>query len=124
MSRQFSIQCLHEQGQAPYSETVSDHYPLSVAEIIDLLQTAIAIKDHIEFNQYAVNEIASIQVRLAQGIPGMECPRPIDGDVAERLNALDQAYVDWIQDPDTLFFKETPLHEESDIVVTLTQLMQ
>jgi hypothetical protein len=120
MFRKFSIECSHGTCEEP----VPDHHPLLVAEVIDLLQTAIAIKDHAAFNPYAVNEIASIQVRLVQGIPGMECPRPIDGPVAERLNALEEAYVDWIQDPDTLFFKETPLHEESDIVVTLARLLQ
>src|SRR5438094_5567038 len=82
-----------------------DYYPLTTQEVIELLETAIALKD--QNQQYAVNEIASIQVRLGQGIPGQTVPHELDGPVAEKLNALDSAFVDWIQDPDTLFFKET-----------------
>jgi hypothetical protein len=119
--KQYHIPCNHQ-----HSDDVADHYPLTTQEVIDMLETARATKDHIDFNpREATQTIASIQVRLAQGIPGLTCPRQIDGPVAEKkMNALDNAYVDWIQNPDTLFFKEVPLTESTDIVVTLTNLMK
>jgi hypothetical protein len=117
---QYHIPCNHQ-----HTGDVADHYPLTTQEVIDLLETARATKDHIYFNPMeGTRTIASIQVRLAQGIPGLTCPRQIDGPVAEKMNALDHAYVEWIQHPDTLFFKEVSLTETTDIVVTLTNLMK
>ena len=122
----YHIECLHDQGLAPRDETVADYHPLSTQEVIELLQAAIGLKDHADRSPHGATQgIASIQVRLTQGIPGMTCPRPYDDSVVcEKMNALDSAYVDWIQDPDTLFFKDAPMTEDTDIVVTLTRLMQ
>lgn len=45
---------------------------------------------------YAVTA-SDVQVRLLQGIEGMECPRPIDGSVAKRMNSFEAFYVRWIE---------------------------
>jgi hypothetical protein len=34
-----------------------------------------------------------IQVRLNRAIPGMTCPRPIEGAVAQKMVRLDELYV-------------------------------
>lgn len=116
MTKRYHIE---RQGKGP------DYYPLTTQEVIELLETARALKDHAGiYSREATQGIASIQIRLGQGIPGMIVPYEMHGPVAEKHNALDEAYVQWIQDPDTLFFKEQPLTESSDIVVTLTNLMK
>lgn len=108
-------------------ETVSDYYPLTTGEVIDLLEAARVLYDHRNTHPSASSEIASIQSRLAQGIPGSECPTPIDGPVAEKIATSDEAFITWLKDPMTLFLKESPegqLTESSQIVVTLTALMR
>lgn len=118
---QYHIPCDHKHGNA----TIADHHPLTTQEVIDLLETARATKDHVDFNpREATQIIASIQVRLGQGIPGLTCPRPIDGEVSKKLNALDHAYVEWIQDPMTLFLKEQSITEYDEIVIKLMSLMK
>ena len=54
----------------------------------------------------------------------MVTPYEIDGPVAEKHNALDRAFVDWIQDPMTLFLKAQPITEQSPIVARLLELMR
>jgi hypothetical protein len=105
-------------------EEVSDFHPLSVQELVTLLQEAVTIWAKKEDNPYAVGEISYIQARLRQAISGMVCPYPCFGPLAERLHEVNRAFCAWIDNPDTLFFKETPLHEESDIVVTMARLLQ
>jgi hypothetical protein len=123
--KQYHIDCLHDVGIAAEGEVVSDYSPLTTQEVISLLETAIGLMDHASFDtQRSMGDIMSIQVRLIQAISGMQCPRPIHGPVAERMDALDHAFVAWIKNPDTLFFKEVSLTEDTDIVVTLTSLMQ
>lgn len=108
-----------------HAGTILDHYPLTTQEVIDLLEVARITKDNSGFNpQEALQALSSIQIRLDQAIPGMTCPRPIDGPVAEKQRAFDEAYVEWIKDPMTLFLKEQPITEQDEIVVTLTNLMK
>src|SRR5438094_4732336 len=110
---------IERQGDGP------DYYPLTTQEVIELLSTAIALNDHASSHpQEATQGIASIQIRLGQGIPGMTVPYELDGPVAEKHNTLDETYVNWIQDPMTLFLKEQPLTEDSEIVVKLMELMR
>ena len=125
MGTQYHIPCQHTEENK--DEVLSDYHPLTTGEVIDLLETARAIKDHANIYPYASAEISSIQCRLAQAIPGSECPTPIEGPVADKMAALDEAYITWIKDPMTLFLKESPegqLTESSPIVVTLTNLMK
>lgn len=77
----YHIECQH----GTLDEPISDYHPLSKADVKRLLSIASQSCDG--------QEIASIQVRLGQGIPGMQCPREIDGPVAEKLNQLDEYYV-------------------------------
>jgi hypothetical protein len=113
--RKFHIECLHGTSSQP----VADHYPLDAQEVIGLLDEAIAIKD--SKGPYAVNEIASIQVRLGQAIPGLECPREIDGPIAAKLSSLDQTFVDWIENIPA--HDRSGLDEDSQIVRELLALM-
>lgn len=102
-----------------------DYYPLTTQEVIELLDSARGLKDLQCLNPDKVKaEIGSIQMRLEQGIPGSWYPAQKGDPATERLAKLDRVFVTWIQDPDTLFFKETPLAERSDIVVKLIALMQ
>lgn len=103
----------------------SDYYPLTTQEVIELLETARALKVHQSFNPDEANaDLGSIQMRLEQGIPGSWYPARNGDPATEKLTELDRVFVTWTQDPDTLFFKETPLTESSDIVVNLIALMQ
>lgn len=113
----YHIQCDHQ-----HSEAISDYYPLSTPEIINLLETARATLDHINFNpREAKKTIASIQIRLGQGVPGSMCPTQLD---TPKQNAIDEAYVSWLKDPMTLFLKEQPITERDPIVAKLVELMK
>ena len=116
---QYAIHCDgNHQGDSP------DHYPLTVSEICAMLEAARFAKKWIKSNpEEGTQQIANIQVRLGQGIPGMICPRPIDGEVADRLHDLDSAYVAWIQDPQTMFLKDRDIKPTDEIVARLCGLM-
>lgn len=103
-----------------------DYHPLTAMEVIELLETAIALKDHRDFHpEKTGREIASIQMRLGQGIPGSYHPLELaTPEVQQRTSELDELFVAWIQNPDTLFFKEQPLTERGEIVVQLMELMR
>lgn len=107
-----------------HQEDKSDYYPLTVTEVCQMLEAARFAKKWIKSNpQEGTVQIANIQVRLGQGIPGMTCPRPIDGDVADKLCDLDSAYVKWIQDPHTMFLKDQDIKPTDEIVIRLCGLM-
>jgi hypothetical protein len=120
--RNFTVYCPFCSGET--EEEVSDYHPLTVQELVALLQEAVTIKAGMDENPYAIGEISNIQVRLRQAIPGMVCPYPCFGSLAERIHKVNRAYIGWIDDPDTAFFRDVPLHEESDIVVTMARLLQ
>jgi len=82
--------CPHDRGECfPADKTVANYKPLSADEVTELLalaKTALEQRDGRGFSK--------IQVRFGQAIPGMTCPKPINGLVAERLNRLDRYFVD------------------------------
>lgn len=59
-----------------------DYEPLTRREVVNLLNEAIAVKDHSANDPHVASKIARIQVRLDRAIPGMTTPRPIDGPVS------------------------------------------
>lgn len=102
-----------------------DYYPLTTQEVIGLLDAAIALEDHKSFHPEETKRgIHSIAMRLGQGIPGKVSPLDEDSSAGVKVNKVYEVYSAWLEDPDTLFLKEQPLTESSDIVVTLTNLMK
>lgn len=76
----------------PFAHEVADFYPLSLDEIEEML-TKLAER---RWSEYAGGEsqmIADICVRLVQAIPGMTSPRPIYGETAERMVAVEELFV-------------------------------
>lgn len=74
--------CGHETGEASHDETIPDYHPMTLGAVKSLIAGVEAgtVNPH------------SAQVRLAQAIVGMTCPRPIDGPVAQRLWELDRLF--------------------------------
>jgi hypothetical protein len=68
--------------------TSPHHYPLTDREIEELAGVAW---DTPASSPYRLERI---QVRLLDAIPGMTVPRPIDGAVADRMNAMERLFVD------------------------------
>ncbi len=76
-----------------------DHHPLTMKEVEDILN--FAGKNH---RRRTITMRA--QNRLFQGIPGMTCPRPVEGSVFQSLHKLgtlfiencDQGGVGWLVD--------------------------
>lgn len=64
--------------------------PLNNAELLSLLAEA----DSLALTEKNCQRLSAIQCRLADAIPGMTCPHPIYGPVADRLNELDSLYVE------------------------------
>jgi hypothetical protein len=85
-----SIPCAHKKNGVSTAKTVSDYHPLGIMQIRRLVARAKAETRRVSPNG---SVLASLQVRLTQGIPGMQCPRPIDGAVATRSSALDSLFV-------------------------------
>lgn len=81
---------------AAHKETIADHFPLTAAEIAELLVAAKTARHHPD-PRLSSQTVASIQERLIQGIAGMECPRPASGPVARRMRMLDAFYVRWVR---------------------------
>ena len=98
-------------------EAVSHYHSLSIEEVIDLLEKAI---DHKVCENGSA--VASIQVRLGQGIPGIEYPVQIEGPIARKRAELDKKFTAWIRDPALALSR--PITERDPIVVTLMELMQ
>lgn len=82
--RKFHVPCNHERGV-----TVPDFHPLSLEEVCALLVAAPSCDSS--------RERSSIHIRLCQAIPGMTCPRPIDGPVAEKDDAMSALWVEWCE---------------------------
>lgn len=77
--------CPHERGEVkPATAKCADHKPLTLAELEGLLQMAVTANC-----QHRVR----IQVRLNQAIPGMTCPRPINGVAAAKMGKIGKLYV-------------------------------
>ncbi len=99
---------------------VSDYYPLTVQEIIALLEDARNWLEYPNLDK-SIHMRASIQVRLLQGIPGLQIPRQEEGPVAAKKEAMEAALYTWINDPVQL---AQPLTKESEIVKFLLSLMR
>jgi hypothetical protein len=70
----------------------SIYQPLTIEEIENLLHEAAYHKEN-----HDGQKVARIQVRLNNGIRGMESPRQIDGPVAEKLNQVDEKFVHFLK---------------------------
>lgn len=60
------------------------HFPLTSAAVDELLRAAAT---------GSTQTRASVQCCFANAIPGMTCPRPVDGPVAARLQRVEDLYV-------------------------------
>jgi hypothetical protein len=65
------------------------HRPLTDAELLRLLAEA----DDLALSEQNWQRLSSIQQRLADAIPGMTCPDPVDGPASDRLKELNRLYV-------------------------------
>lgn len=83
-----------------YGLSHDDYYALSREEVQSLLEIAREKKINLlegRGTSLDVMSVSSIQVRLVQAICGMTCPRPITGNVSQKMNKLESLYVNWIQ---------------------------
>ncbi len=78
----FEILCQHD-----LDVEADDYHPLDRRGIEDMLTLA-------QRHSGDAAIVSKVQVRLGQAISGMRCPRPIDGDVADRLAMLDSLFVE------------------------------
>lgn len=83
-----SIPCAHETDGINSLIPLNDYYPLSLREIIDLLETA----QHVD-----ATERASIQTRLIQGVPGTMCPRDDESAANNVQRHISNAYIMFLQ---------------------------
>ena len=83
----FPIPCIHETKGIPASETVANHYPLTLEQVSTLIQLAYALK-------VDGQKVADIQERLKQGIMGMICPQPTGGEIARRITIIDKLFTE------------------------------
>jgi len=81
----------HIEHNPDHEGVVNDYYPLTTGEISDLLHAARAAQ-YQEDARTRLQTKADIQCRLAQGIPGMECPLH-NAEVESRSMVLDGFYV-------------------------------
>ena len=82
MKMKFSIPCIHETKGIPTLETVADYHPLTLEEIITLINLAHAYKKE------SPTVVDDIQKRLVQGIMGMTCPRPKEGEISKNMSVV------------------------------------
>ena len=78
------FQCPHDKG-APLNETHSDYLPIEAPEIAELMMTAIRSSD-IALRSHA-------QTRLSKAIPGIECPRAIEGITSRKETLVGLLYL-------------------------------
>lgn len=97
-----NISCLHEREGVSTDIEVPDYSPLSPGELADLMVIATDSTDFRLRN--------SIHCRLAKAIPGMVCPRPIEGDIADRSTLINHLYMDEITHGRTEGFIERFFH--------------
>ena len=87
----FAIPCLHDSKGVNSSEVVADYYPLKLEEVLAMIQIACHC-DPLK-NSEAVTQISEIQGRLNQGIMGMTCPFPSEGEIASRCAKIDNLFM-------------------------------
>lgn len=96
MNYPYHFSCSHKTEGISIHVQVNDYYPLTRQEVASLLQRAYEIRQSKEDNQD--RDIASIQMRLGQGIPGLMCPREIYGEVFRKQNKLVSMCESWLKD--------------------------
>ena len=84
----FSILCIHDTKGINSNETVADYHPLTLEEIITLINLAHAYKKE------SPMVVDDIQKRLAQGIMGMTCPKPEEGEIGKRISVIKILFYD------------------------------
>ena len=83
------IPCPHDQaGLSCPVPTLPDYHPLSKEEVETLAEIAASTTDIAIYSRAVV--------RLCQGIPGMTCPRPADGDIAEICTWIERFMADMV----------------------------
>jgi hypothetical protein len=85
----FEIPCGHGEDDDE-TRKIPDHYPLDRRGIEDMLKLAQRHQDDFV-------TVTRIQIRLCKAIPGMTCPLPETGDIADRAYKLDAAFVNEYQ---------------------------
>ena len=91
-----TFQKFHIECPAGHEGRVNDHYPLTRDEVRCLLEEARKRYDGANV-LYHPSDVRSIQTRLDQAIPGMTCPRPIDGEVSDIEHQMNSFYVSWLE---------------------------
>jgi hypothetical protein len=69
------IPCPHDQAGLLCGLILPDYHPLTKAEVETLARAAVNATDIVDYSRAVL--------RLRQGIPGMTCPTPAEGEVAE-----------------------------------------
>ncbi|GEM_PF-3737825 len=64
-----------------------------------------------EERPFLAESLSAIQARLSQGIQGMTCPRPVDGEVARRLNLVEELYVSLLSREKTIGQTALRIHQ-------------
>lgn len=81
---EFWIPCPH--GGSGFGTVFPDYHPLTDTEVTDIFEFATRTGDMVSYSQAVV--------RLVQGIPGMTCPVPTEGEVAEIMTWVEQFMAD------------------------------
>lgn len=103
----YTIPCVHETQGLPITEKVADYHPLTVEELRELLTIA----------RSAIHDVqVDICCRIEQAIPGMTCPSPMLGPVAELDAELLRVYTDWSESSD-------PVESVMDRIAALLSLV-
>jgi len=87
----FTVPCLHERWLVSSTEVVADYHPLKLEEVLAMIQIACHC-DPLKSKEAAA-QISEIQVRLNQGIMGMTCPGPNEGEIAARCAKVDDLFM-------------------------------
>lgn len=101
MSRpRIDIPCEHESSDVPTSQKVNDHHPISWYELSSLINIAFNAKACARESRTLANIVTGVHVRLIQAIPGLRCPRDIDGPAGKKEAQLNKAFVEGIRQGD------------------------
>jgi len=84
---QFYIPCIHDTKGISVSETVANHYPLTLEQVSMLVNVAYVYRKN-------SRKIAEIQERLKQGILGMTCPEPEKCEIGERAVIVKKLFME------------------------------
>lgn len=83
----FWIPCPHQSSTSDNSDAVLPNYhPLAATEVTDIFEFATRSGDIVSYSQAVA--------RLTQGIPGMTCPAPSEGEVADIMTWVEQFMAD------------------------------